>query len=247
MAQDPRLAQQYQLSGEYEKAADLYLRLYQQAPNPYYFDRYIECLISLDELPKAESTIRKEIKSAPDNIELYVTLGGILDKLDKKEESEAAYRNAISQIRKDQFSIHRLGNAFATMGKTDLAIEVYEKGEKLFPDLHIYSLTLADLYKTKGDVSKMIGAYLNLLEVRPEEIGNVKTMFARGLSTTEFDELQKQLYNRIQQNQDSDVYPELLGWIFLQRNDYANALRQFKALDRRNQEDGLRVYGLAYG
>ncbi|MEL6941519.1 MAG: tetratricopeptide repeat protein, partial [Bacteroidota bacterium] len=40
-------------------------------------------------------------------------------------------------------------------------------------------------------------------------------------------------------------YPELLSWIFIQEEDYAKALRQVRALDRKLNENGGRVYQLA--
>ncbi|MEM1216823.1 MAG: tetratricopeptide repeat protein, partial [Bacteroidota bacterium] len=41
------------------------------------------------------------------------------------------------------------------------------------------------------------------------------------------------------------VYPELLAWVFIQRKDYRNAFRQVKALDRRFDENGQRIFDLA--
>ncbi len=42
------------------------------------------------------------------------------------------------------------------------------------------------------------------------------------------------------------MYPELLSWLFVLKKDYPNALRQLRAIDRRMEEDGLRVFNLAY-
>jgi len=50
-----KLADQYYLDGEYEKAAQLYERLATQANrSDYYFTKYIECLLALDEFEKSE-------------------------------------------------------------------------------------------------------------------------------------------------------------------------------------------------
>ena len=47
-AQDSRLANQYYQSGEYEKSASMYLKLFNKTKkSDYYFNRYIESLIAI--------------------------------------------------------------------------------------------------------------------------------------------------------------------------------------------------------
>ena len=71
-------------------------------------------------------------------------------------------------------------------------------------------------------------------------------MLQRYLATEEdYDELQAQLYEKIQENNEVVEFPELLTWVFIQRKDYKNALRQVKALDKRLNENGSRIFDLA--
>ncbi|MEL6989495.1 MAG: hypothetical protein AAGK97_16920, partial [Bacteroidota bacterium] len=49
-AQNVQLANQYFMNGEYEKASELYQKLYKKSPsNSYYFNRYMETLIALEQ------------------------------------------------------------------------------------------------------------------------------------------------------------------------------------------------------
>ena len=76
--QDTKLAQQYYVDGEYEKAAYYYQRLYEARPNQdYYFNRYIDCLNALEAFDDSEKAIKKELKKSPEKIQLYVTLGNL--------------------------------------------------------------------------------------------------------------------------------------------------------------------------
>jgi TolA-binding protein len=90
----------------------------------------------------------------------------------------------------------------------------------------------------------MIEQYLNSLDANPERIDNVQTIFMRYLNPDDFAELQQQLYARIQTNEQATHYPEMLVWLFLQKKDYAGALRQLRALDRRLKENGSRIFQL---
>ena len=56
--------------GEYEKAAVLYDKLFKQNENnDFYFDRYVECLLTLEEFEEAEKAIKRQLKRTPKECE----------------------------------------------------------------------------------------------------------------------------------------------------------------------------------
>lgn len=241
-AQENKLAQQYYGSGEYEKAAALYEKLYEKSKsNQFYFNRYIDCLIALEAYPKAEEALKKQIKKNPNDVQLYVTYGNLYEQQLQNDKAEEQYKKAIKKLSADQFIITRLGNAFRTATKYDYAIEVFEKGAKLLNEKHVFSSNLGDLYRRKGDVPKMIESYLNGLNDSPTRLRSVKTIFQRYLSG-EYDELKAQLYGKIEEDPENLNYPELLSWVFIQSKDYRNAIRQAKSMDRQLDETGIRVF-----
>lgn len=245
-AQDSKLAQQYFRDGEFEKAATVYEKLYKENDrNDYYFDQYIESLMALEQYAEAEKTIKKQIKKKPKEVKLYVTYGNLFERQYKDDDALKQYETAIKKLPADRFAIIKLANAFVTLTKFDLAIKTYEKGINLLNDAEIFAYNLGDLYRRKGDNEKMIEHYLNSLNSNPGRLNSLKTLFQRYLLPDDFDELQKQLYDRIQEDREAVHYPELLTWVFIQKKDYRGALRQVKALDRRMKENGGRVYRLA--
>lgn len=245
-AQQSRLAQQYYQNGEYAKAASLYQKLYEeQNYNDYYFERYVECLISLEEYEECEQAIKKQLKKRPEQVQLFVTYGNLYERQNQEEKATEQYRNAIKKLSADRFIITKLANAFIRLTKYKLAIETYEKGTELLKDKQVFAYNLADLYRRQGNSKKMIEYYLNSVEANPSRMASVKTLFQRYLSEEDFQDLQAQLYERIQENREVPIYPELLSWVFIQRKDYKNAFRQVRALDRQNKENGSRIYQLA--
>ncbi len=245
-AQDARLAQQYFLDGEYEKASALYEQLYQKHErNDFYFDRYVECLIALEEFNEAEKVIKRQLKREPDNVKLYVAFGKVYERQFLDDKANEQYHKAIDNLPRDRFAVIKLANAFSGLTKYDLAVETYEKGSEILRDKQVFAYYLADLYRRKGDSPKMIEYYLNSLDANPDRLENLKTVFQRYLAEEDYAELQRQLYTRIQENDKSLFYPELLTWVFIQRKDYRNALRQVRAIDRRLKENGIRIYQIA--
>jgi tetratricopeptide (TPR) repeat protein len=169
----------------------------------------------------------------------------VQERIGNYEAAQASYRMAIEKLPARIDAITRLGNAFLSQAKYDEAIVTYEKGEKLLDKPGIFSYQLADLYKRNGDISKMIEQYLYSLQSSPDRLENIQNMLQRSLKAEDYDELLSQLYVFIQDYPETDYFPEMLAWTFMQQKDYSKAMRQAKALDKRMGENGLRVYRLA--
>lgn len=243
-AQDAKLAGQYFNDGEYEKAAVLYQKLYDKTKSNYYFDNYIKSLIAVEDYTQAESAIKKELKAHPDRVQLYVTYGKIYEAQFEDEKAQKQFRKAIDNLPNDQYQISRLASAFISMPRYDEALEVYEKGSKLLKDDLIFAYNLGDLYRRKGDSQKMIHYYLNSLQHNPSRMNSLKSLFQRNFTDEDYQNLQTDLYTRVQEDENEVVYVEFLSWCFIQKKDYKNALRQVRALDRRLGENGARVFKL---
>lgn len=240
-----RLANEYFNSGEYEKAADLFQSLAAESPgNKTYFNYYIQCLIELNEFDKAQNIVATELKKNPNDVSLYVTNGNLLERKGMNDKAEKEFRKAIDYLGPDPSSIGSLASTYTNLGKYDLAIETYLKGEKLAKVENLFVYNLADLYRRKGDVKNMIKYYLITSE-REKSSYNTQTSLQRFLAEEDYLELQKQLYKKIQEQPDVPQYGELLQWSFMQKKEYDKALRQAKALDRQLGENGARVFNLA--
>lgn len=245
--QKASLAEQYYREGEYEKSAESFKNLFEDEPrNYYFFDRYIESLLSLERYSEAEKQIKKQIKRNPDNTKLYVTYGNLFERQVEEEKANQQYQKAIDKLERDPYLVRNLAGTFMKLTKYELALATYEKGSKLLKDDLTFSYDLGGLYRRKGDAPKMIENYLNSLEANPTRLNSLKSIFQRYLREEEdINELKSQLYTRIQRNEDAIHFLELLAWVFIQQKDYKGALRQLRALDRRFNGNGMRVFNLA--
>ncbi len=244
--QDPRLADYYFQNGELEKAATIYEKLYQQNTGDYYFERYISCLMDLGRFEECEKVLQKQLKKEPQKVTLYVQFGKLYDKQGNEPKASEQFKKAIDKLPSDRFIIDNLAMSFNSMTRYDLALQAYEKGGQLMKNKNMFAFNLADLYRRKDEVGKMIESYLNALQDNPAYLPSVEAMLLRyATADSERQELQTQLYARIQDDPKATIYPELLSWLFLQKKDYKNAFRQLKSVDRLNDEDGNRVFNLA--
>jgi tetratricopeptide (TPR) repeat protein len=242
-AQDSRLAEQYYQDGEYEKASILYQRLLDQnKANTHYFNRLTECLVYQDQIDVAENLVKKQLKSFPDVAANYTVYGTLLEKKGLPKEAEEQYRKSIEKLPADRGVITSLAASYINLSKYDYAILAYEKGMKLFNDKNMFPYLIADMYRRKGDIKKMIEYYLQSLDADPQRSITIQSMLQRSFQPKDYEELQRQLYTALQQDARAIHFAELLQWSLLQTKDYAGALRQAKALDKMLDENGSRVY-----
>lgn len=245
-SQDPRLALQYLQDGEYEKAANLYQTLYQKYPeNESHLTNLIAALEGAGKSQEAESLLKKEIGRKPKDPILPLYLGKLQFRRGETKLAEKNFRNTIDLLPADVIIIQKTANAFVELPDYDLAIAVYEKGQKLMKGQFAFTYNLADLYRRKGDVETMLKYYVDGLEDGSINVLSLQNVLVAYLEPVKFQELQSLLYERLESKPDFVPFIEMLQWTFIQSKDFANALRQSKALDKRLQEGGGRVMYIA--
>ena len=158
-----QLAAQYFQNGEFEKAAELYEQLYEDNPNPYFYNNLIQTLISVKDFKKAEKIIKKRIKQNPGDLRLSVDLGYIYSTSGDDKKAEKQYAEAIDNLTSNQQQIYDLANAFMLRMQYDFAASTYLKGRKLMNSTSSFAVELAMLYETRGNYQEMMDEYLNLL------------------------------------------------------------------------------------
>ncbi len=242
-----QLADQHLNNAEYDKAAALYDKIYDQDP-PGIYPNYLRCLISLRQYDKSEKMIRKMIKKNPDNLSYQVDLGYLYSVQGDNNKSKQQYEKAIKLLKPDEQQIIMLANAFVSKQLWDYALGTYLEGKKMLRGIYSFSFETAEVYFQKQDFPKMIDEYLDVLAENPAYIQNVQNILqariGNGADTSKNDLLRISLLRRIQKNSDQPIYSELLIWYFVQQKDFDSAYMQAKALDKRQREDGGRVMSL---
>lgn len=244
--QEHNLATQYYSNGEYDKAADLFEKLYDKNPgSSFYYRYYYNCLVQLREFKKLDKVIKKQIKKNPEDLTLYVDLGYMLVQDGDIEAAYDEYNQAINKLPADRNKVIQLANSFQNIREYDYAVKAYEAGKKNVKGSPFY-YELGVLYRQTGNHIKMLENFLDYLAYYPAQIEVIQNILQDDILNSSLDkELQKQLYKRIQIYPEEYYYNELLIWLFVQKKDFESAFIQVKALDKRLKENGTRVFDLA--
>ncbi|MBX7142256.1 MAG: tetratricopeptide repeat protein [Chitinophagales bacterium] len=248
-SQDIQLADQYFRNGEFDKAVVLYEKLWNKTPtNSQFYNNYLRCLTELKQYDEAEKTVRKQQKRFPDDLTFYVDLGSVYELEGKDKEATSQYQEAVEKITPNMPQVSKLANRFQSAGLNDYAIQAYLKGRKVFNAFNsdLFLRELATLYRKQGDVSNAIKAYLDIVQFNPDQLDEIEGQLQPLIDNNQYaKELQAELYRRIQKQPENENYSDLLVWYFIQKKDFASAFTQVKALDKRNKEEGQRVFQFA--
>jgi tetratricopeptide (TPR) repeat protein len=246
---DQQLAQHYFSSEEYEKALVYFERIFSKDPSKFTFHRYYECLIKVKNYKEAEKLLKKQIATFRSDQEYKVLLGEHYELIEEREKADKIYENLIDELTANPAVIIDIYTAFKNKSKSDYALQTLEKGRKLLKSTYPLHFQFAEYYHAVGLLEKMMDELLNLLDYQSNYLETVKTSLSRQIDfsqeeTKEYDLLRQKLLIRIQKDPNAAVYSEMLVWLFIQKKNFDGALVQVQAFDKREKEQGRRVFDL---
>nr|NQU94261.1 tetratricopeptide repeat protein [Bacteroidota bacterium] len=245
---DEKLAAEYIKNRDYEKAVLLYEKLFDEKGTHFFYTYYFFCLIELQDYKTALKIARKQSRKNPAKLRYMVDEGFIYTLMGEPSKANKIFDEALENIEPSANQIRDLANGFNYRGQTDYAIETYLKGRKMVPD-YPFNLDLARIYKQLENYEDMVGEYLDLLEIDLTKMERIQNNIQSALNDDEEGELSEiirtELLRRVQRNPEKIFYSEMLIWHSVQQKDFQMALIQAKSLDKRLQEEGLRVLDLA--
>ncbi|MBK7911358.1 tetratricopeptide repeat protein [Candidatus Pollutiaquabacter sp.] len=244
---DRQLAEQYLNSSEFEKAAELYDRLFDKDPFLTY-GGYLRALLALKRFEDAEKLVKKMTRKSPENPQYLVDLGFVYEAAGSGDKAKGQYDKAIRSLKPDQGYVMMMGSAFTQRQQWDYALQVYQYGQKSLREQYGFFFESAEVFFQKGDAQGMIDQYLDAVADNPQMQQNILNILQARVGydpeNGRADVLRQSLLRRIQKNPDQPVYAEMLIWLFIQQKDFSSAFIQAKALDKRLREDGTRVITL---
>ena len=234
------LAENYYREGEYEKATQIYKKLYDTSPfNTTYLGRLISCYQETNQFLTAENLLKNRIKANKSQVYLYVYLGYNYEKQQQKEKAQENYTIALNSLEKNAAYGGIIGRLFKDYNSLDNAILAYEKAMEANKNAN-YNFQIAQIYGEKGDFKKMFEAYIDLADKNDQYFSLVQRYTSKYLtddSENEANILFRKTLLRKSASNPKDIWNTLLSWLFTQQKDYTKALTQEKALFQRKPED----------
>jgi tetratricopeptide (TPR) repeat protein len=240
------LANLYFMNGEYDKAIDYYEKFYNETQDPFYLQRYVECLTKTNNGKDAEKFLLRYIKKNPNDYLIAIYLGRFYEDENRKEDADKHYRKLIDELPSNANAVLELSKVFRDFRMYEWELETLLKGRKMLKDSYPFNTQLAEVYGALNRNEDMIDEYLSLIEVNPAYKTSVQNLLSRylqfdGEEDAIYELTRERLVEKVQKNPNNLVYTEMLIWLYTHRGNYPAALIQAKALDKRDNRAGRDV------
>lgn len=240
------LAVQFFQTGEFDKAAVIYEKLFNRTKNPGYYDPLFTCYLKTKQYDEAEDLAKKLLKANPGNYTYAVDVGRIYQERGEQEKANDWFNKLIRELPANEFAIKDLAITFYRAEGYDFSVKALLNGRKLLNDESAFSYDLLSLYRFRKDKPMLIQEYLVVLNTNPDILPQAQNVLAAILEDkADYDLLKTALLRRLQKDPQNVAYTEFLTWQYIQQKEFDMAIRQTLALDRRLKEDGQRVFELS--
>ncbi len=241
-----QLVQSYLLQKDYEKALPILQDIYDVAPD-LWFEPYYQALTYTQKYAEAEKLLNKQLKKFPHRSDYYVYWGNLYVMQNNNKKAENYFEKAIHKLPNDINIITLTAKQFLNYQMIDNALKVYDKGQKITGYPFYYER--AEIYQQTKDYKALITLYLDILQSNPGELYNVQNQLQSLLAYNPNDTtpifqpvLKQELIKRIQKYPDNNAYAELLVYLLTQQGEFEQAFIQIKAYDKRNNDEGLKLF-----
>ena len=233
---------------EYDKAKDLYKKLHNQTPaDMEVYGEYLQLLLNSKDLKTAEKLVEEQSSIRQNHPVVSIDKGRVLLAQGKEKKATEYFDNAVQMVNGDDIFTQQIANAFTAMGREDYTLKVYERARDLLHNPFLYSGPLIRLYAKNNEIEKAVNT---LLDASPGQMGGTEEIKATllellGDDAKKMQSVQKTLLKRINEQPENPYYPDLLTWLYTQKDDWEGAMIQVEALDARFKESGERLLDFA--
>ncbi len=243
-----QLAWEYYNQHEYEKAAPLFLKMYEENNITTYLYNYVNCLLEARDYDTAIKAVKKAIRQSGD-INLNIELGNVYEISGDNKKAEEAYQVPLKQFPQNEAGILNLGHTYSSFAKYSYSSMVFELGRKVLGKPDEFRLELANVYYAQRRFPQMLEEYYSLLLADPKYVPTVQVMIQNAL-TMDIDQTLLQLtsektYAYIQKWPGMPAFSEMLVWVLSEEKKFKEAVDEVIAMDRRNQTTPDRVLQMA--
>jgi tetratricopeptide (TPR) repeat protein len=242
-----RIANEYFLKGEKEKALAMYQTLSKTPENiPLIHNNYLSLLLDLGKYKDAEDYVERVLRKVEDRVSYRVDLGLVYLRSGDSQKADKYFRNLIKNSLPDVYRTKSISDYLAAHNLPDYAVLTLQELRQSLSNPTAFTLEMANLYRMQGKRDDMVQEYLNYVTQSPSNLNYVKNLLQLFLNKPdELESLERMLYDKVQQFPDSEVFSDLLIWVNLQQKNFYGAFIQARAYDKRFRKEASKTLEIA--
>ncbi len=230
----------------YEEAKPILESLFNENPSSFtVYERYMEVLLNLNELEKAEETARRQIGNNRFILQSSAKLGEVLHLQGKREEALKVWMEALEQNPQNIQAAYTIGSVMVQRREYDEAIAVYSRARDANNNPTLFLNEMANTYMQAGNYEKSVHEYYRLILEAPRQMAIVQQRFfqmrdERLFSIASF-ELEDLLLDLSPSDEGYAELYQLLSWLLIETEEFTRAYNFARHYE---QQTGYSVYSL---
>lgn len=245
--QDLRIANEYFLKGEKEKALSMYQALSKNPDNiPALHSNYLNLLLDMGQYKEAEDYVERVLRKVEDRPVYRVDLGIVYLRSGDLSRADKYFKVLVKSMLPDVYRTKSVADYFASQNLPEYAVYSLQELRKAMGNPSVFTLEMANLYRQQGKRDEMVEEYLNYITQSPSNLNYVKNLLQLFLNKPdELESLERMLTDKVQQSPESEVYADLLIWVNLQQKNFYGAYIQARAYDKRFRKETSKTLEIA--
>lgn len=245
--QELELAYTYYRQGEYDKAADIYKKLSEDKKyaSLIHVD-YVAVLFKLRDYTTAEKFIKAQISRYGNTVSYRADLAEVYDNSGRKDLAIREFDKLIDEVAGSEMKVLELMNFFYRNQRLEHLVKLILKDREVTKNPYKLDTWLARTYNLLNMKDKMIEEVLGYGRRNGNPDYVKATIQDAFVSEEEIKFIETLLFAKIQNEPNETFYSEILIWWFAQKGDFARAFIQARSLDKRLNQNGNKVFELAY-
>jgi tetratricopeptide (TPR) repeat protein len=228
-----RLAQDFERMGQYDRAADIYAKLFNTDPrNGAYYFGLKRMLLQLRRYDDLTAVINRRLEVI-DDVNTRVDLGDVDFKRGQAERARALWKELLQQYPQPG-TFAAVANAFVENRAYDEAMQIYLQARQQLNNPSLFMLEMANLYSLRANYEAATAEYLRFLEANPRQFPFVQSKINEMARDDEknLEAVAKAIAAALPQSSQPQALQRLLAGIFMQGREYGRALQAYQTLER---------------
>lgn len=243
-----QLADTYIRGGQYDRAIGLLEDLYADNPSTYaFYDKLKEAYENVKRYDDALALVDDWMARNTGDPTAFIAEKARLTYLQGDEQAAFdLWDSAIPRSEPNENVYRAIYSSMLNVRLFDKAIDVLEQGRRDVGQITLYQADLAYLYSLTSQHEQAMEEYLALLAVNERQLNYVRNRLNRFLEQEGALEASIAATERgVRKHPLNRSYREILGWLYMEDQNYEKAFDAFRAIDRLEKEDGQVLFGFA--
>ncbi|HVO74458.1 MAG TPA: tetratricopeptide repeat protein [Ignavibacteriaceae bacterium] len=239
------LGQNFEQTGDFEKAKSIYQELYKLQPENYqFFDALNRMCLSTKDYEGSIKIINERLKFSPEDINLYGLLGSTYYQSGNEADAYKTWDQAAKKFPGNSSVYRMLANYAIERRAFEKAAEYLKKGKETAEDPVAYSYELANIYTLTMQYTEAAGEYCFILSKEPNQLNIIES---RILAYTGKPDALEKTIQAVEAWDTGEVlaFKYLLARLYIEKKNFDGAFDLYLDIDSKQKNKGAELFNFA--